>query len=253
MDTSINLFTYRALCSFSDLIEELAEYGLEKDEVCQALNLTAYHLFVMYWFGVGDDKQLDQMGRITGEEHPREVLKILGLEALPEDENLVPSVRIGWKYASWYVEKSGYAIEGLATFAKLTGSRFLFPCGNNLENFSSALGDLSMIYRFFKGEPLFCGTTRIDRLFDQYGLSSFYQSDYKKKSKEILTFLTLWSRIEEDERALEKILKLKSDDEYIVKVQQLIKIYSRHPEFLRSEARPFVEQLRHGPRSRLPW
>lgn len=101
-------------------------------------------------------------------------------------------------------------------------------------------------YHLASEEPLFCQSTPIDRLFDQYGLSSFYQSEHKKDSKVIMRFLKLWEKIDEP-GTRDKLLSLHSDDPRIRAVQRILETYGMSIPLVKAEAAAYIQQLRLGP------
>jgi hypothetical protein len=249
MDTSPARYLYRALRSLSRLVALLDESIIEIPEVQHALNICSYHLFVMYWMSVDDRERVDAMRGVNSNDHPRFVMNGYGLEALPRTEASVPMVDVNPMFMGWFQEKSENAIRALAAFAaegEYVFSDELYD-DDVLDQYSSLLENLGQVYHLASEEPLFfCQSTPIDRLFDQHGLSSFYQSEHKKDSKVIMRFLKLWEKIDE-QGTLDKLLSLRSDDPRIRAVQRILETYGMSMPLAKTEAAAYIQQLRLGP------
>lgn len=188
------------------------------------------------------------MRGIDGNGYPLDVLNEYGYVALPDDEASVPMIPVNSMFSGWFQEKSEYAIRALAAFAAQGEDLFsdeLYSDGL-LDRYSFVLKNLAQVYHQASEEPAFCETTPVDRLFDQYALSSFYQSEHKKKSKVILRFLKLWEKID-DRGTREKLLSVRSDDQRIQAVQRILEQCGRSMQYVKVEAAPFIKQLRLGP------
>jgi len=248
MDTSPARYLYRALRSLSHLVALLDESIIEISEVQHALNICSYHLFVMYWMSIGDQERVDAMKGVDSSDHPRSVLNGYGLEALPHTEASVPMVDVNPLFFGWFQEKSEYAIRALAAFA--AEGEYVFSDelyrDDVLDQYSSVLGNLGQVYHPASEGPAFCELTPIDRLFDHYALSSFYQSEHKKESKVILRFLKLWEKIDE-KGTCDTILSLRSDDPRIRAVQRILETYGMSIPLVKAEAALYIKQLRLGP------
>ena len=248
MDSSPAIYLYRALRSFSCLVDLLDESIMEIPEVRHALNTCAYYLFVMYWMSAGDRERVDAMKGVDSSAHPRSVMNGYGLEALPRTEASVPMVDVNPMFMGWFQEKSEYAIRALAAFAG--EGEYLFSDelyrDDVLDQYSSVLGNLGTVYHPASEGPAFCQSTPIDRLFDHYALSSFYQSEHKKESKVILRFLKLWEKIDE-KGTCDTLLSLRSDDPRIRAVQHILETYGGSIPLVKAEAAVYIKQLRLGP------
>jgi hypothetical protein len=217
-------------------------------EVRNALNTCSYYLFVMYWMSVEDRERVDAMRGIDGRGHPRSVLSGYGFEALPRTEASVPLIPVGPHFFGWFQEKSEYVIRALAAFAAKGERLFSDELYHDdlLAWYSSVLKNLGQVYHQASEEPAFCESTPIDRLFEQYALSSFYQSEHKKESKIILRFLKLWEKIDE-KGTRDKLLSLRSDDPRICAVQRILEEYRVSIPLAKTEAAAYIQQLRLGP------
>ena len=229
-----------------DLLDESI---MEIPEVRHALNTCAYYLFVMYWMSAGDRERVDAMKGVDSSAHPRSVMNGYGLEALPRTEASVPMVDVNPMFMGWFQEKSEYAIRALAAFA--AEGEYVFSDelyrDDVLDQYSSLLENLGQVYHLASEEPLFfCQSTPIDRLFDHYALSSFYQSEHKKESKVILRFLKLWEKIDE-KGTCDTLLSLRSDDPRIRAVQHILETYGGSIPLVKAEAAVYIKQLRLGP------
>jgi len=248
MDTSPAIYLHRALRSFSGLVELLDESIMDIPEVRHALNTCSYYLFVMYWMSVDDRERVEAMKYIDGNDHPHSVLSGYGFEALPRNEASIPVLPVNPLFFGWFQEKSENAISALATFA--AEGEYLFSDrlydDDFLDQYSSVLGNLGRVYHPASEGPAFCESTPIDRLFEHYALSSFYQSEHKKESKVILRFLKLWEKI--DERGTrDKLLNIRSDDPRIRAVQRILETYGVSIPLVKAEAALYIKQLRLGP------
>jgi len=248
MDSSPARYLHRALRSFSGLVDLLDESIMDIPEVRHALNTCSYYLFVMYWMSIGDQERVDAMKGVDSSTHPRFVMNGYGLEALPRTEASVPMVDVNPLFFGWFQEKSEYAIRALAAFA--AEGEYVFSDelyrDDVLDQYSSVLENLGQVYHPASEGPAFCELTPIDRLFDHYALSSFYQSEHKKESKVIMRFLKLWEKI--DERGTrDKLLNLRSDDPRIRAVQRILETYGMSIPLVKAEAAAYIKQLRLGP------
>ncbi len=248
MSIPISLFLYRAIVFHAELIESLDDFPLEDFELEQPLNIATYYLFLMYWMSIADEERVNAMGQISVSKDPYTLLIDHGFEQLPFNEQLVPRVVMGEMFTDWYQEKSARVIEALAKFAEIAERELQeeFSYSETFEYFGMVLTSVGLVYNVASEKPLFVEVTVADRLFEENGLVSFYQSEHRKQSRVILRFLKLWERVEEKE-IQRKLLAVRSTDSRIDAVKRIITAHSPSIALIKEAAAPYIAQLHLGP------
>ncbi len=248
MQIPVSLFLYNAIDFYGQLIIALDDYFIYEYELEEVLNTVSYHLFQMYWKSIGDTEPADMFESITMDDHPFPVLVALGYEDFPETVWDASEGAIGEGLADWYQELSANVLNALAEFAG--EAEELFPeelyYTELSELFSSVISNVAFVYNVASGKPHFKASTPIDTIFEENRVSSFYQSEHRKQSRAIHRFLKLWERV--DEIAVHRqLLAVRSEDERILAIKDIITEYSPSVAEIQQEAAPYIALLHFGP------